>query len=255
MNPSEQQHLSKMEWPEFGQHVETGRIDRAIIPLGSLEQHGPHLPMSTDTIIAEHLSNRIAERCKTAIVLPPVEFGCASEHTGFPGTISLRPETLSNILLETADSLMKSRLKRVFMINGHGGNRATVEVTLAKMKESFPEMQAYSFTVIDVVKPKYNEIRKSDRKLVGHADEIETSMMLAIEPKLVDMSKAVRGEPSLPTPLSFESEDMAKISFSWNAKELSKSGVIGDPQLASVESGRILLEYATEVISTIINRL
>jgi len=255
MKIREPQHLSKMKWPEFGRQVETGRIDKAIVPMGSLEQHGPHLPLSTDTIIAEHLSNRISERCKTAIVLPPIEFGFASEHASFPGTISLRPETLSNILLAIAESLTKSRLIRVFIVNGHGGNRATIEVGLGKMKESFPEMHAYSFTIIDVVKPKYNEIRKSARKLVGHADEIETSMMLAIDPELVDMSKAVREEPSLPTPLSFESEDMAKISFAWNAKELSKSGVIGDPQLASADTGRILLDYATEEILRIINRL
>jgi creatinine amidohydrolase len=244
-----------MNWLEFGQDVETGRIDKAIIPMGSLEQHGPHLPLATDTIIAEYLSNRIAERCKTAIVLPPIEFGCSSEHASFPGTISLSPETLSSILLEIADSLMQSRLKRAFIINGHGGNRANIEVALAKMKESFPEIHAYSFTVIDVVKPKYNEIRKSAPRFLGHADEIETSIMLAIDPELVDMSKAVREEPSLPVPLSFESEDMAKISFAWNARELSKSGVVGDPQLATAESGRILLEYATEEISTTINRL
>ena len=255
MKNSEPQHLSRLKWQEFGQHVETGRIDKAIIPMGSLEQHGPHLPLSTDTIIAEHLSNRISERCRTAIVLPPIEFGFASEHASFPGTISLRPETLSHILLEIANSLMKSRVKRIFIINGHGGNRATIDVALGKIKESFPEMHAYSFTVIDVVKPKYNEIRKSARKLVGHADEIETSMILAIDPELVEMSKAVREEPSLPAPISFESEDMAKISFAWNAKEISKSGVIGDPQLASADTGRILLDYATEEISTTINRL
>jgi len=253
MKTAELHELSKATWSEFGQAVDAGQVDRAIMAIGSLEQHGPHLPLSTDTIIADHLASQIASRCKTAILLPSIEFGCSSEHVSFPGTMSIGSDTLSNILLEITASLMQNRLKRFFIINGHGGNRGTIEVALTKIKQALPEMQVYSFTVIDVVKPKFNQIRRSGRGMLGHADELETSMMLAIDPSLVDMSKAVRESPSLPTSLSFESEDMARTSFAWNAKELSKSGIIGDPEMASADSGMVLLNYAVEVICSIIN--
>jgi len=247
--------LSATTSPGLSLSVKMGRINGVILPIGSVEQHGAHLPLSTDTLIADRVARQVSERCKATLLMPPIEFGCSSEHSHFPGTISLRPETMSNILLDITNSLMKSDLKRVFIINGHGGNRAVIEVALTTIKEALPEMQAYSFTTIDIVKPKYNEIRKSERGLVGHADEIETSMMLAISPELVDMAKAVRERPMLPGHLSFEPEDSAGISFAWGAKEISKSGVIGDPLQASAETGRILIDYATEVISGKINGL
>jgi creatinine amidohydrolase len=220
-----------------------------------LEQHGLHLPLSTDTIIADHIAGQVAKRCANTSLMPPIQLGCASEHIGFPGTISLQSETLLNIILDISHSLMKSKLNKVFIINGHGGNRPTIDLAMTKIKEMLPEMRVYSFTVIDIIKQKFEEIRKSDKRLVGHADEIETSIMLAIQPEIVDMTKAEREEPSLPKPLSFEPEDMARISFAWNARELTKSGVIGDPAIASAETGRTLLDFATETISKTINEL
>jgi creatinine amidohydrolase len=249
------QCLTSATWPEVEESVRTGRITKVILPIGSLEQHGPHLPLSTDTTIADYVARQVSNRCNTAFLLPSIQLGCASEHMGFPGTVFLKPETMSDIILDISYSLMKSKLTKIFIINGHGGNRATIDATIIKIKQTFPQLDVYSFTIIDIVKQKFNEIRKSGRRLVGHADEIETSIMLAIQPEIVDMSKAVREEPSLPKPLSFESEDIAKISFAWNARELTKSGVIGDALLASAETGKILLDFATEIISKAINQL
>lgn len=232
-----------------------GRISKVIVPMGSLEQHGPHLPLSTDTIIADYLAGQVSKRCSDAFVMPPIELGCSSEHLGFPGTISLQPETLSSIILDISDSLLKSKLNKVFIINGHGGNRPSLDTVLTKVKQTLPEMHVYSFTVIDIVKQKFAEIRKSGKKLVGHADEIETSMMLAIQPEIVDMSKAVREEPLLPQALSFESEDLARISFGWKARELTKTGVMGDPLVANAETGKTLIDFAVDIISKTVNEL
>jgi creatinine amidohydrolase len=248
-------YLSGVTSKEFASFVKTGRITKAILPIGSLEQHGPHLPLSTDTIIAEHIAEQVAKRCSNTSLMPPIPLGCSSEHIGFAGTMSLQPETLMNIILDISHSLMKSKLDKVFIINGHGGNKAIVDVAVTKIKEKLPEMHVYSFTIIDIVKRKFDEIRNSDKRLVGHADEIETSLMLAIQPEVVDMSKAVREEPSLPRPLSFELEELARISFAWNSREVTKSGVIGDARPASLETGRILLGFAIETISQSINEL
>ena len=105
------------------------------------------------------------------------------------------------------------------------------------------------------MKQKFDETRKSHRRQVGHADEIETSMMLAIAPGLVKISEAVNEGPSLPDVLSFEPDDLARVSFGWSAKELSKSGVIGSPLLATSEAGKTLLDFAVEAISRIMRDL
>jgi creatinine amidohydrolase len=235
--------------------VQTGRISRIILPIGSLEQHGPHLPVSTDTMIADYVARKVSERCLNAFLLPAIQLGCSGEHLGFPGTLSLRPETMSSMIADICASTLESGIRKTFIINGHGGNRATLDVVITELKQMLPAMQLYSFTILDIVKEKFAGLRKSGRRLVGHADEIETSMMLAIRPQSVDMSKAVREELSLPQTLSFESDDLARISFGWSAKELTKTGVIGDATIASAETGSTLLSFAVDTISKAINEL
>ncbi len=247
--------LANLTWVEFEEYVKTGRIRKILLPMGSLEQHGPHLPLSTDTIIADHVAIAVSEICDDCCLMPPVELGFSLEHLGFPGTVSLQMETVTKIIIDIVDSLMKSDLNKIFIINGHGGNRPTIDSTLMKIKHSYPEAHAYCFTILDMVNEKYARLRKSKRRLVGHADEIETSMMLAINPSLVDRDKATVEEPALPEDISFEHDDMAKISFGWRARDLTKSGTIGDPRSADPTTGRALLDYAVQTIATAINML
>jgi creatinine amidohydrolase len=174
---------------------------------------------------------------------------------GFPGTVSLQVETLTNMILDIAVSLRNSGLTKVFIINGHGGNRATIDSTLIKLKHAYPDMDVFSFTIIDLVKKKYGEIRKSSKRLIGHADEIETSMMMAIAPELVDMHKAISEAPALSEAVSFEGDDLAKVSFGWRATDLTKSGILGDPRPSNSEKGKILIDYAVETIVSIVNSL
>ncbi len=249
------QYLSRATWVTVEESVKTGHTTKVIVPIGSLEQHGPHLPLSTDTMIADYIAKQVTKRCADAFLMPPIQLGCSGEHLGFPGTISIQPNTMSNMILDISESVLKSKLKEVYLINGHGGNKPTLDAAITRVKLTLPEMQLYSFTIIDIVKEKYDEIRKSSRRLVGHADEIETSMMLAIQPEFVDMSKAIREEPSLPQGLSFEKEDLARISFGWAAKELTRTGVMGDPLVASAETGRVLVDFAVDIISSAINEL
>lgn len=234
--------------------IRDGLARKIIIPIGSLEQHGPHLPLSTDTIIAQHIAELVSEKCNT-LLLPAVQIGCSIEHYGFPGTVSFQVETLGQVVEDVTNSLLKSGFNKIFLINGHGGNKSIIDSAITKLKNSSPEAHVYSFTIIDVAKQKFDEIRRSSRRLVGHADEFETSLMLAINPALVDMSKAIAETPSLPDQLSFEVEDLSKISFGWNAKGITKSGVIGDARLANANLGKILLDYIVQTISTIISEL
>lgn len=249
-----QRHIANSTWIMVEKTIRDSRATKIILPIGSLEQHGPHLPLSTDTIIAEYIAELVSEKCNT-LLMPAIQIGCSMEHYGFPGTLSLQIETLSHVIEDVTNSLLKSGLSKIFLINGHGGNKPIIDSTIAKLKNSSPEAYLYSFTIIDIAKGKFDEIRRSGRRLVGHADELETSLMLAIDPSLVDMTKAVSETPSLPDPISFERDDLTKISFGWKAKDVTRSGIIGDPQLASADTGKILLDYIVQVISTIIRAL
>ncbi|HKM77255.1 MAG TPA: creatininase family protein [Candidatus Bathyarchaeia archaeon] len=248
-------NLSTLSWTQFDERLKTTKNPKILLPIGSLEQHGPHLPLATDTIIANHISQAVSQKSESCFLMPSLVLGCSLEHMGFPGTISLQVETLTNTILDIAVSLRNSGLTKVFIINGHGGNRATIDSTLIKLKHAYPDMDVFSFTIIDLVKKKYGEIRKSTKRLVGHADEIETSMMMAIMPELVDMRKAVSEVPALSKAVSFEEDDLAKVSFGWRATDLTKSGILGDPRTANPGKGKILIDYAVETIASIVNSL
>lgn len=247
--------LATETWVNISESIKAGRLKKIILPIGSLEQHGPHLPILTDAMIANYVANAVCKECASTILMPTLYVSCSGEHSGFPGTISMRVETMIGLLLDISNSLMKSDINSLVIINGYGGNRSVIDSAIINIKDAIPEFQIYSFTILDIVKQKFNEIRKSRRGHVGHADEIETSMMLAIAPELVNISQAVSEEPSLPSVLSFEPEDLARVSFGWRARTISKSGVIGDPLSATKESGMLLLSFAIETISKVLNGL
>ena len=227
---------------------------KIILPVGSLEQHGPHLPLCTDTIIAEYVAAAVSNTCQS-LLMPSMQIGCSLEHAGFPGTISLTTQTFSSMIIEISKNLFDSGFRSLFVINGHGGNKAILDSTFTTLKYEHPDLQLYSFTVLDIAKEKFEEIRKSPRKMIGHADELETSIMLALRPDLVEMSRALPEKPSFPTPVSLEPEDLTKVTFGWRAKQVSKSGVIGSPNLATSDTGRLLLDYVVQTISAIVGEV
>jgi len=155
-------------------------------------------------------------------------------------------------IAEIAGNLFDSGFRKLVAINGHGGNRAILDSTITTIKYAHPDLQLYSFTVLDIAKEKFKEIRKSPKKMIGHADELETSIMLAICPDLVEMAKALSEKPTFPANVSLESEDIAKVTYGWKTKEVTKSGIIGSPNFATLETGKILLDYVVQTISHVL---
>jgi creatinine amidohydrolase len=223
-----------------------------ILPVGSMEQHGPHLPLSTDSIIAEHVAVAVSNKLSSMILFPTIPIGYSLEHIGFPGTISLSAQTFSSMITEIAESVSNSGFRTLAVINGHGGNRGILDTAVTTIKYAHPGLHLYSFTVLDIAREKFKEIRKSPSGMIGHADELETSMMLAIRPDLVDMSKAVAQMPVFPTNVSLETEDLARVTYAWKAREVTKSGIIGSPNFATLETGKTVIDFAIQTISGII---
>jgi creatinine amidohydrolase len=221
-------------WPQVQELVRNGAV--AVLPFGAFEQHGPHMPLSTDTIMAQELARRLASAAG-ALLLPPLHYGETSGNNGFPGTISLGFDTVRRIALDICAGLRDSGVAGLVVVNGDFGNQAPLKLAAREAREQL----GYPVLMIDY--PGLAEIAAevSQTPSAGHgfyhADEVETSMVLAIEPAAVQMERAQAEYPDFPpvygaTPIPL--------------REISRSGVFGDPRQASAEKGERILAAITE---------
>ena len=225
---------STATWPEARDHMRRGSA--AILALGAHEQHGPHLPLSTDTVMAGALARRIAEQVD-ALLLPAIPFGEAWNNSGFPGTISVSAETVTALVTDIGRSLQASGVRALVVVNGHFGNRAPLEVAARQL------LTAQQFPVLVLDYPGLAQLANDicDSQPAGpsfyHADEVETSIMLALWPAAVRMERAVAEYPTFPP--TFGAEPIYLHTF-------CKTGVFGDPTQATAPKGQRLLDGLAE---------
>ncbi|MBW2148937.1 MAG: creatininase family protein [Deltaproteobacteria bacterium] len=180
-------YLQDLKWQEVSEYL--SRKDLILFPAGSVEQHGQHLPMITDSSWAIDVAESVAAR-EEVLISPPLPFGWSAHHMAYPGTITLKPETLTQVIMDVCNSLIFHGFKKILILNGHRvANLAPIEIAAAKLRNT---TQAY-VAVVDlalIVTEEIRQIFESDVGGFGHADEIETSFMLYKHPELVDMTKA-----------------------------------------------------------------
>lgn len=191
-----------------------------LVPVGSTEQHGPHLPLNTDSVIAESVAGRAAEELSARLTPPPLvaptlAYGASGEHAGFPGTVSIGHEALHAVIVETVRSL-SLWAGRVVFVNGHGGNTATLDAALGALRA---EGHAVAWAGCGIT--------GGD----AHAGRTETSVMLYLAPDEVRILEAVAGDTR---PLDV----LMPLLTAHGVKAVSPSGVLGDPAGASAEEGR-----------------
>ena len=241
--------LATSTWCDLEGALGAGRRT-AILPLGSTEQHGPHLPFATDTWIAEALAARLAARVDEAVVLPAVSLGAASEHMAFPGTLSLSEETLTELLCDVARSLARHGFERIFCFSAHGGNLGALRRADARLAEAASPADWRAFKDHSAVSAAIGRVAASDGISLGeagqHAGELETSILHAIRPGSVRTRELGRGlvDPSVP----------AGELFYPDLRVHAKDGVVGDPRPALRERGERYLAAWTDVLAEAFDR-
>lgn len=246
----EKLRLEDLSWTEVHQAIRSG-IDTVVLMLGSIEQHGPHLPLSTDSLIAQKLGLEIVCRLGNALLAPIIKTGVSFYHMDFPGTITIRKETLVSIIIDFSSSLIKHGFTNIVMIPTHDGNADSIEEAVKLLQKDFPEIKFIRFSnstgYLNIISEKASKYGISAEIIGPHAGEGETSMVLAIRPDLVDLSKAEQGYMG-------NIEEARKIVLEKGTKALTSNGIFGDAKIAETERGKDYIESIVEFYVQYIRR-
>jgi creatinine amidohydrolase len=249
-------NLSEMTWQEVAEELE--HTDLILIPVGSTEEHGPHLPLATDTIQGEEVSKRVVARLMTegirAVAGPTIPFGVSLHLMGFSGTVTLTPAKLQTLIKEICDSLIKHGFRRFVLFNAHFHNVGALYCAAQEISQR-PGVQAVVVNWAPAMKQQYPHLLKSGRG--GHGGEGETACVLASIPQLVCMERARVYLPRQKEKLDWdESIDAggAILDLPHDMKELTPVGSMGDPTVATAETGEKLYNFVVEWTCQIIKR-
>lgn len=238
--------LEKMSWTDVKDLGVENRV--VLLPLGSFEQHGPHLPLTTDTDLVEAVARGVErERPDRVLCLPTLWPGHSTHHLAFPGTLSISQQTYINVIRDLAASIVRMGGRRVFLLNGHGGNDVPVRAAIRELKSDFaarsPQPRSVLASYWSLASKAIKEIRESELGGLGHACELETSLMLFLHPDRVKMERAQRDGPKHESPYRKADLQYARpVYFVNEFHEVSQNGVVGHPDLATAEKGRRFFE-------------
>jgi creatinine amidohydrolase len=242
-SPNKNLFLQNMTWEEVRDAL--GTTKTILIPTGSTENAGPHLPLSNETEVAVEIARRAADKL-AVFVAPPLYFGISEQHMAFAGTISIRPDSFAGVIRDMCTSFHRHGFKYMIIVNGHSGNTPTLQAVASELRQNLGIVTAVTqwFTMIPG-----NEIKKVVER-VYHAGEAETSLMLAVNKEAVRRNKLVSEVPEVKSKfLAFDFYAPGpKAIFPYPIKEVTKSGVIGDATKASLEKGEQILELAVKYL-------
>lgn len=232
--------MEDMTWKEVEESLKVTRI--VIVPWGSTEEHGYHLPLATDSIIAYEIAKRAAERTN-ALVTPPINYGVCRRTAPFPGTVAVSFDAVRSLAVDICMSLYAHGFRAIIFFPGHlsAAQLMALELAAQSLLQTHPDLKIAIANLPKLLKNLQDVIE--DRGDL-HAGEIETSMILAINRNLVTMEKCTAEHPTFPEHLVLR-----------EPRRYMTSGVIGDATKASEEKGRTLLEAAVQGLTEIIKQL
>lgn len=247
-------------------HAEVNEIARKlgsilVVPIGSLEQHGHHLPTATDTILCDavaHLGVKRANEEVPVLVTPPVWTGISPHHLEIGATISLEIHTMLALLEEITASSLENGFDAILFLNGHGGNISTVSAMTAHLSPRYPNVDVLGLTYWFLAEPYMDEIRKSERGGFGHGGEFETSLMLHLCPELVDEEAFEAHYADSAYDLGFKDMfvrgPLAEFEPA-HGPMYSEGGTRGDPTLASAETGERVYDLLGDELAMLLEEI
>ena len=248
--PASQARKKKVLWNEMARHEFPALLENkpvVIVPVGSVEQHGPHLPVDNDISVPFHLAVAAAERIGEfpVIVAPPVWLGFTHYNMGFYGTITVRLETFIALLSDVCRSIYANGFERIIVMNGHGGNVAPVTAVANKLAQE--NIMTLSLPYWDMCKEEMTTWSTKDGRGPGHAGEWETSFQMYLRPHLVAMDKREAGNVRWP----FSPATMKYAHVPERRRECP-NGTEGDPFAATAEKGEKIFNLCVERLVAII---
>ncbi len=227
--------------------VREGKYDKVILSIGSCECHGEHLASGTDTLVSYMLSNKIADRVKGLLVLPPITVGYSAHYDTFPFTLTLGYDTTTQVIYDIIESVLRNGITKIFLMNGHDGNIAPIEIASRRIKEKYPEakiaaLPAWWVVAGDLLPKDTFEVWNG----LGHAGEGESSIAYHLYPQWCEPELASCVVPdNIPD----------HIDIKWDFSEITNCGATGDATKATAEKGAKMEKVLVDCVVDAIEKL
>ena len=249
MKAETEYRYNRLTWAEMNDAIAAEQV--VILPTGSTEQHGRHLPLDVDLFLAESVSLEVGKRAADRVlVLPPVAYGLNRHHIDFPGTIHIEPDTFIEFCLNITKSVAYHGFTKVLIVNGHGSNAPLIDIVA---RRTVLETNALCVAVnyIQLALDAFRTVQ--DTPVVAHADEFETSLYLHLDASRVQMENAGADNDVMGTFFSSDSTGLARFNDYWG--RWTDLGVHGDATTATAEKGAVIFEAAVGHLVTIVDEL
>jgi creatinine amidohydrolase len=240
--------LGDLTWPD----VKALPLDQLVVllPTGSFEQHGRHLPLTTDSDIVGAIAQRVEQRLpQQTLLLPTLWPGLSTHHMAFAGTLDVPQMPYIQLIAELGKSIASMGARKAFLLNGHGGNDVPLRAACRELKTLCPQTRFVYASYWNLAAKTIREVRESEPGGLGHACEMETSLLLHLHPDRVKMHLAVRDGPAHTDLYRKADMQYARPVFFVNEfHEVSESGVVGHPDLATAEKGERFLAGIVDAV-------
>ena len=243
--------LHDLSWEDAKALARPGTV--VVIPTGSTEQHGRHLPVEVDSRLVWEVAKRATEIAGAqieAILAPPVYYGASHHHIEFPGTMSLTLPTYIQVLNELAESLIVNHFTHVLFLNGHGGNLDPIRVSLRMLRDKYADAVVAGACYWDIARDEINRLRQSPPGGISHGGEFETAMMMHLHPEVVKRDRIVKHIPEWDTEyLLLDLTAGGRVSWGHHMLNVTQTGVLGDPTLADPERGKAFFTAVSDRVA------
>ena len=240
MSAQTEYRYNRLTWAEMNDAISAQKV--ILLPTGSTEQHGRHLPLDVDVFLCESVCLEVGRRAPDKVlVLPPIAYGLNMHHIDFPGTIHIEPEAFIAFALNITKSVAYHGFEKILIVNGHGSNGPLIDL-IARKTVLATNSLCFAAGYASFLLKAFKEVRESE--IMAHADEFETSLYLHLAPERVKMDQAKEGNDRMGKFASSDSTSNFPLRFNDFWGRWTDLGVHGDPTVATAEKGKIIFEAA-----------